>query len=70
MDMQPVESAAIESIGYDPDKLTLAVKFRSGSTYHYEPVPASTHAELMRSESKGGHLAVHVKGRYDYARVS
>ena len=70
MDMQPVESGNIESIGYDPESHNLAVKFKSGATYHYFDVPAETHAELMASDSKGGHLAVHVKSRHDYQRVA
>lgn len=70
MDMQPVSSSNIESIGYEPETHKLAVKFRNGSTYHYSDVPAETHAELMRAPSIGGHLAVHVKNRHEYQRVA
>jgi hypothetical protein len=69
MDMVPVSSSNIESVGYEPETHNLAVKFKGGATYHYSDVPAETHKELMRAPSIGGHLAVHVKSKHDYVRV-
>lgn len=51
MEMIPVESSNIASIGHENE--VLKVQFRDGAEYQYEDVPAARHAELMASESKG-----------------
>jgi hypothetical protein len=57
MDMTPVKSSHIESVGYDAASKTMAVKFKSGGLYHYHDVSSAHHAELMSAESIGSHLA-------------
>jgi hypothetical protein len=54
-DLTPVRSSNIEAVGHDGRDLT--VRFKGGSTYRYVGVPRSTHAALMRAESKGSFLA-------------
>jgi len=61
MDMQPVESSNIQEVGYDPETLTLRVRFKSGSTYDYPNVPPETHQEFMRADSPGRHHAQFIK---------
>lgn len=55
--MEPVKSSNVDSVGYDPDFKVMAVRFKSGGTYHYHDVPASHHAELVGAKSIGGHHA-------------
>ena len=53
VEMKPVESTHIESVGYDSDKKILTVKFKSESTYDYYPITEMLYEEFMASESKG-----------------
>jgi len=69
MDMEPVDSTAIHSVGYDPALKTLRVKFHSGATYDYSGVPVETHQAFMSAPSLGAHLARHVKGVHQHTRV-
>ena len=66
--LSPVKSGQIESIGHEGN--TLAVKFKSGGTYHYHGVSASQFAELQKAESMGSHLHKHIKGVHDYQRIN
>jgi len=52
-EMHPVESSAIETIGYDPEASTLAITFTGGATYFYLGVPPHLYDQLMTAESKG-----------------
>jgi len=47
--LTPVKSSNITAVGYENG--TLAVKFSSGSVYHYEGVPTNVYAELIAAES-------------------
>lgn len=49
--MSGVKSSLIESIGHHGS--TLAVKFKSGQTYHYPDVTAEQFAGMQKSESLG-----------------
>jgi hypothetical protein len=49
--MTAVKSSQIESVGHMDD--TLAVKFKSGSTYHYPGVTAEQFADLHKADSIG-----------------
>lgn len=66
--MTPVESSSIAAIDHDPDSNTLMVEFKTGQTYHYAGVPASAHAALMASKSKGMHFQAHIRGKFDAVR--
>ena len=40
------------------------------SVYEYDNVSSEDHAALMAAESHGKHLGTHIKGKYEYRRVS
>ena len=63
----PVKSDQIESIGHEGN--TLAVKFKSGGTYHYHGVSASQFADLQKAESLGSHLHKHIKPKFKFDRI-
>ena len=67
MNMIPVTSSNIHSVGYEGTPL--AVLFHSGGLYEYYGVPQSVYSSLMNASSKGGYLAAHIKGVYRYRRV-
>lgn len=50
---QPVKSSVITSIGHDPEKQILEVKFKNGKTYTYDKVSEDDHAALIGAESVG-----------------
>ena len=65
VEMQPVDSSNIDSVGYDPETQRLTVRFRTGKTYHYNGVDSRTFDELMKAESKGKFLYQNIKGNYE-----
>ena len=71
MNMQPVKSSNIESIGYDEKTGTLAVKFKgSGQTYHYDEVPKDAHTEMLKAPSVGKFFNQHLIGKHAHKKVS
>jgi hypothetical protein len=67
MEMTPVKSSQVESIGYDAESKTLAVKF-IGGLYHYTDVPLAVYNDMIEAESVGGFLASVVKPNYKCAK--
>lgn len=67
MNMIPVSSSNIASIGYENG--TLYVAFNCGGLYAYSGVPVSIYHGLMSASSHGSYLASHVKGIYPYRRI-
>lgn len=67
MQMTPVVSSNVDSIGYENE--TLYVRFKNGSLYLYENVPSYQYDALMSASSKGSYLAQNIKGHYSYARI-
>lgn len=64
--MLGVKSSQVESIGHLGD--TLAVKFRSGGTYHYHGVTAQQFAGLQKAESIGKALGA-IKAKHKHTRI-
>lgn len=65
--MHPVESSAIELVGYDPDEATLAITFTGGATYLYPGVPPDLYDQLMEADSKGTFVNTVIKPTYPAA---
>lgn len=68
MDMKPVKSSNIASVGYDAETKVLRVEFTSGATYNYDGVSQQVHAEMMASSSVGGFLASRIKNKHAHTR--
>lgn len=47
MDMQPIKSSSIRSIGYDEDARVLQVEFLNCDVFQYRKVPQRLYARLM-----------------------
>lgn len=67
MNMIPVSSSDIASIGYENG--TLHIRFRSGGLYAYFGVPQSVYSDLMNAPSKGQYFHAHIRGRYGDRRI-
>jgi hypothetical protein len=64
MEMIPVASSLIESIGYEGESRKLLIKFCSGPTYSYEEVSREVYDELMNAGSVGRFFLKEIKGVY------
>lgn len=69
IEMIPVSSASVESIGYDEPTQTLKVRFHSGSEYEYRNVPLVEFENLKLAPSIGSYLNRNIKGSYPYEKV-
>ncbi len=63
-------STAIDSMNYDPETLTLRIRFVSGLEYDYKNVPPEVFKQLKISGSKGRYLNLHIKGKYEFERIN
>ena len=70
MKMHSVKSSQIKEIGHDPLTNTLAVRFNTGSLYHYTGVDAAKFNEFHKAPSIGSHFGKHIKGAHDDKRIT
>jgi len=67
MRREPVESDALLSVGYDPDRRILEIEFNSGKIYRYFDVPEEIYAGLMTAASHGEFFSDHIRDAgFDY----
>lgn len=69
MNMVPVESSNLKTVGYDKVAKTLAVEFHHGGVYEYYDVPAPVYERLLAAESKGKYFYAYIKGVYAYEKI-
>ncbi len=67
MNMTPVGSSDLSSVGYENG--TLYISFHSGGIYAYSNVPVSVYNNLMSAASHGKYFHSFIKGRYPYMRI-
>lgn len=67
MNMIPVDSSDLESVGYENG--TLYVRFHSGGIYSYSGVPERVYYDLMNAASKGKYFSAYIKNSYPYQRL-
>lgn len=70
MEMIPVDSSNILSIGYDPNSATLIIAFKSGSEYEYYDVPQHEFDGFLAAPSKGEYGHQNIYKRYNQQRIS
>jgi hypothetical protein len=68
--MVSVDSSNIDEIGYDDKSRTLRILFCSGALWDYSGVPASEHADIVASSSKGKYFNSEIRGVYTGKRVN
>lgn len=70
MERTPLESRAVRSAGYDPERQTLELEFATGRVYLFEGVPQSAYDWLLRTPSKGVFVSRLINGRYPYRDIT
>jgi hypothetical protein len=68
-DLVPVESSAVEAVGYDADQQELWVRFTGGAVYAYVDVPEDTHRALLAADSIGTFVNHEIKPHHRYRRL-
>lgn len=56
-----VKSSHLSSVGYDPIKQVLEIRFKNGSVYQYKDVPQEHYVGLLDSDSKGDYHHANIK---------
>lgn len=69
MEMIPVVSSNVESIGYDEGTQILRVKFLTGAIYEYKNVPLIEFEQLKNAPSVGSYLNRNIARNYPYEKV-
>jgi hypothetical protein len=66
---KPVSSSMLRKVRYDPNNRFLDVVFRTGETYRYKDVPLDEYNKLMKAESHGKYMQMHVIDHYETIRL-
>jgi hypothetical protein len=69
IEMIPVVSSNIESIGYNEGTQILRVKFLNGAIYEYKNVPLIEFEQLNNASSVGSYLNRNIARNYPYEKV-
>ncbi|MGE5222538.1 MAG: KTSC domain-containing protein [Omnitrophica WOR_2 bacterium] len=67
VDLLPVTSDMVASLGYDTERSVLYVLFNTGKAYEYHNVPPEEYQALLSAESKGTYMRTHIINHYDYS---
>lgn len=70
MTRTPVRSSNIAAIGYDAVTGILEIEFKNGDVYQYDNVAEATHKALMKANSIGSYVAIHIKNKYSHRKVN
>ncbi|AFV01919.1 hypothetical protein UNSWDHB_1258 [Dehalobacter sp. UNSWDHB] len=69
VEMVPVSSSNIESVGYDKENEITYVRFLNGTLYSYKGVPMHEFEGLLNAPSIGSYLHRNFKNIYPYERI-
>ena len=70
MQRQPVQSSALESVGYNAKTNTLELEFKEHSgVWQYFNFKPNTYKRFMKSESLGNFFVTKIKGKYEELKV-
>lgn len=67
LNMTPVSSSDIASVGYENG--TLYIRFHRGGLYTYYNVPETEYRALMSAGSHGRYFHAHIRSRYSYQKI-
>ncbi|SEW32879.1 KTSC domain-containing protein [Chitinophaga arvensicola] len=63
-------SSVVAHMIYKAETRTLRIIFVSGMVYDYKDVPEEEYLAMKSSGSKGTYLNTHIKGHYDFEKIS
>ena len=69
MNMIPVKSSNLKSVGYDQTSKTLRVEFHNGASWDYSGIEPNEHAAMMHAPSIGSHFHAHIKSKKNAVSV-
>ncbi len=70
MNLKPVVSSNIGTIGYDKEKNRLCIQFQNGKCYEYTDVPQETFVDVITAESMGKAFNTLIKnGGFEYKQI-
>ena len=70
MQRHHVQSAALNSVGYDPDAKILELEFHTdGGVWQYSGFSKAAFKKFINSESLGNFFVTRIKGKYPEQRV-
>ena len=69
IEMIPVVSSNVESIGYNEGTQILRIKFLNGAIYEYKNVPLMEFEQLKNASSVGSYLSRNIARNYSYEKV-
>jgi len=71
MHREPVQSTALQSVGYDAKAKILELEFRdNGGVWQYFGITPSTYKKFINSSSLGRFFVEKVKGKYQELKVN
>jgi len=65
-----VNSAVIQTIGYDPQTSILEVEFRTGRIYQYSAVTPALYEQLLGADSIGEYFNRWIRPSHPYVEVT
>ena len=69
MERHYVHSSALQSVGYDPVKRILELKFKDDGVWQYFSFPPSAYKRFSHADSLGNYFVTKIKGKYPEIRV-
>lgn len=69
VELVPVKSGHLESIGYHAESSTLHVRFKNGEYYLYHNVKPIVYQGLLKAESKGKYFNGNIKPHYRHTKL-
>ena len=66
IDLKPVDSSNIDSVGYNEDLEVLVIQFCRGGRYAYGGVPSEVYAQLLNAPSIGRFFAKNINKSEQY----
>ncbi|WP_066504353.1 KTSC domain-containing protein [Abyssisolibacter fermentans] len=69
VEMIPVSSSNVDSVGYDETNQIAYVRFLNGTLYIYKGVPQFEYEGLLNAPSVGSYLHRNFKNVYPYERI-
>lgn len=69
IEREKVSSSNIAFLGYDKDRMILAVEFHNGSIYQYFEVPAKVYHEFIQAPSHWSYFIHEVKDKYSSEKI-
>lgn len=66
MQMIPVKSNDLKSVGYDADKKIMLIDFVKGGLYQYKNITTLLHNQLMSAPSKGKFFNANIRSKPQY----